>query len=49
MSEEKIGLDIFDDAPDYSKSKEENDKIYREKYFKIYGEYPPSPEGEKAT
>jgi hypothetical protein len=39
-----IGLDLVDYMPDYTKTWEENWEIYREKYFKVYGEYPPEPE-----
>lgn len=28
---------------DYSKSREENWQIFRQKYFELYGEYPPEP------
>jgi hypothetical protein len=38
---EIIGLDLVDYVPDYTKSLEENTKIYRQKYFEVYGEYPP--------
>jgi hypothetical protein len=41
---EIIGLDLVDYVPDYTKSLEENTKIYRQKYFEVYGEYPPEPE-----
>ena len=42
-----IGLDLVDFEPDYTKTWEENWEIYREKYFKVYGEYPPEPEDKK--
>ncbi|MDD2401686.1 MAG: hypothetical protein PHD60_05680 [Clostridia bacterium] len=35
-----IGLDLVDNKPDYSKTLEENKKIYRENYKKVYGVYP---------
>ncbi len=38
---EIIGLDLVNYVPDYTKSLEENNKIYRQKYFEAYGEYPP--------
>ena len=38
---EIIGLDLLDYVPDYTKSLEENNKIYRQKHFEVYGEYPP--------
>ena len=41
---EIIGLNLVDYVPDYTKSLEENTKIYRQKYFEVYGEYPPEPE-----
>jgi hypothetical protein len=44
---EIIGLDLVDYVPDYTKSLEENTKIYRQKYFEAYGEYPPEPENKK--
>jgi len=37
-------LALVDYVPDYTKTWEENWEIYREKYFKVYGEYPPEPE-----
>jgi hypothetical protein len=43
----KMGLDLVDYIPDYTKTLEENNKIYRQKYFEAYGEYPPEPEGNK--
>ncbi|HHX76892.1 MAG TPA: hypothetical protein GX697_00870 [Firmicutes bacterium] len=42
-----IGLDIVNYEPDYTKTWEENLKLYREQYFKAYGEYPPEPEEQK--
>lgn len=39
-----IGLDLVNYVPDYTKTMEENWEIYREKFFKVYGEYPPEPE-----
>ena len=48
MSKEVIGMDLVDNQPDYTKSKEENWKEYREKYFKVHGEYPPAPEENKS-
>jgi len=44
---ENIGLDLVDYVPDYTKSLDENKKIYRQKYFEAYGEYPPEPEDSK--
>lgn len=38
---EIIGLDLVGYVPDFTKSLEENDKIHRQKYFEVYGEYPP--------
>lgn len=38
-----IGLDLVDAAPVYVQSWEEYWREYREKYFKVYGEYPPEP------
>lgn len=44
MSKEiSIGLDLVDDTPDYTLTAEEDIKRYREKYRKVYGEYPPAP------
>jgi hypothetical protein len=41
MSENEIeGFDLVDSMPDYSKSIEENKKIFAEKYKKVYGVYP---------
>lgn len=37
-----IGLDLVDESVDFSKSLEENNKLYRERYKKVYGEYPPN-------
>jgi hypothetical protein len=34
------GFDLVDNTPDYNKTVEENNKIYREKYKKVYGKYP---------
>jgi len=39
-----LGLDLVDWQPDYTKTWEENWEIYREKYFKVYGEYPTDPD-----
>ncbi len=44
---EIIGLDLVDYVPDYTKSLEDNTKIYRQKYFETYGEYPPEPVNEE--
>lgn len=44
---EKIGLDLVDYVPDYTKPLEENNKIYRQKHFEAYDEYPPEPDDEK--
>lgn len=35
------GLDLSNWKPDYTKTKEENDKAFRDAYFNAYGEYPP--------
>lgn len=43
---DKIGLDLVDYVSDYAKSLEENTEIYKEKYFKAYGKYPPEPKKE---
>ncbi|MCG8514551.1 MAG: hypothetical protein MI740_10445 [Halanaerobiales bacterium] len=40
----KIGFDIVDESIDFNKSKEENNKLYRERYKKVHGEYPPTLE-----
>lgn len=40
------GLDLVDFKPDYTKSLEENRQIYREKFFKVFGRYPPEPKEE---
>lgn len=37
------GFDLVDFQPDYTKSWEENWEEYRQRYFKVYGEYPPEP------
>lgn len=34
---QKIGFDLVDDMPDYSKSAEENEAISRKKYLEVYG------------
>lgn len=39
--DQPIGLDLVDNKPDYSKSKEENKKKYIENYKKVFGEEPP--------
>lgn len=36
-NEEIIGLDLVDEMPDYYKSKRENEKIFRERFEKVYG------------
>jgi len=41
-----IGLDLVDDKPDYTKSWEENWESYRQRYFDVYGEYPPELPGQ---
>ncbi|MGE5572947.1 MAG: hypothetical protein ACM3ZU_08025 [Bacteroidota bacterium] len=38
------GLDLTKWKPDYRKTLEENEKDFREAYFKVYGEYPPTPD-----
>lgn len=42
MSDKKepVGLDLVDVKPDYAKSAEENERILRERFFKVYGRYP---------
>lgn len=35
-NKEKIGLDLVDNKPDYTKSLEENKEIQKERYEKIY-------------
>jgi len=35
-----IGLDLVDDTPDYSKTKEENRDILIKRHFEAYGDYP---------
>jgi hypothetical protein len=35
------GFDLIDFVPDYTKTLEENEEIFRQKYFDVYGEYPP--------
>ncbi|AEF93534.1 hypothetical protein Desca_0647 [Desulfotomaculum nigrificans CO-1-SRB] len=42
----KIGCDLVDAMPDYTKSKEENELIYRERYFKVYEVYPDDSDGQ---
>lgn len=37
---EPLGVDLVNDMPDYTKNKEENEEIYRERYKKAYGKYP---------
>ncbi|NLW45822.1 MAG: hypothetical protein GXY86_00555 [Firmicutes bacterium] len=44
MSSEKIGFDLLNWQPDYTKSKEENEEKFRERYYEVYGEYPPNKE-----
>jgi len=39
----KTGLDLINEKFDYTKTWEENWKIYREEYKKVYGEYPKEP------
>ncbi len=44
MTSEKdyvLGLDLVAFVPDYTKTLEENEEIWRQKYFDVYGEYPP--------
>jgi hypothetical protein len=40
---EVIGFDLVDFVTDYTKTTEENWAAYRQKYFEVYGEYPPEP------
>jgi len=42
-----FGVDLVDYVPDYTKTWEENWEIYRQKYFEVYGKYPPEPEVKK--
>ncbi len=39
-NDEPLGFDLVDDMPDYSKTPEENEEIYRERFKKVYGRYP---------
>ena len=43
MTRKPCGLDLVQFRPDYTKSPEENLRMYREAYYKVYGEYPPPP------
>jgi hypothetical protein len=36
-----IGVDLFDFEPDYTKTPEENEKMWKKKYKEVYGEDPP--------
>lgn len=47
MNEKPIGLDLVAYVPDWSLTFEEDWKRYREEYFKVYGEYPPSARDKK--
>lgn len=38
-----IGCDLVDETPDYTKSAEENEQLYRERYLKVFGVYPDDP------
>lgn len=40
--EKPIGLDLVDGMPVYGKSLEENQEILKQRYLKVYGEYPPA-------
>lgn len=42
---EPVGLDLVDVTPDYTLTAEEDLQRYRDAYRKVYGEYPPEPEG----
>ncbi len=43
MRKDVIGLDLVHFRPDFTKSPEENLRMYREAYRKAFGEYPPPP------
>jgi hypothetical protein len=43
MKNDKAGFDLMNWQPDYTKTKEENERDYKERYFEVYGEYPPEP------
>lgn len=43
-NKEILGFDLVDNTPDYEKSIEDNNKIYRKKYKKVYGKYPEEDE-----
>ena len=46
--EEIWGLDLVDMTPDYSKSYEENEEIWAQRYKDVYGKWPSwMPEGPK--
>lgn len=47
-NKDNSGLDRLNWQPDYTKSKEENEKEFRQRYFEIYGEYPPESEGKSS-
>jgi hypothetical protein len=38
-----MGYDLVDETPDYKKPWNEYWKEYRERYYKVYGRYPPNP------
>ncbi len=42
------GLDLINWVPDYTKTLEENQKDFREKYYEVYKEYPPEPQTTKS-
>ncbi len=39
--ERPVGVDLFDFKPDYTKTPEENEKMWAKKYREVYGEDPP--------
>lgn len=43
MKRDIVGLDLVHFKPDFSKSPEENLRMYREAYRQAFGEYPSSP------
>jgi hypothetical protein len=46
---EPVGLDLVDGTPDYTKSAEEDQRIYRERFFKVYGRYPGEPSSKDSS
>jgi hypothetical protein len=47
MAKEKIGVDVINWRPDYTKSNKENIKDFRENYEKVYKEKAPKPSKSK--